>query len=142
MSNAILDTNVIVQSLIGSSRAASSRVLDAYFAKRFELIYSPASLDELLNVLLIPKIRRRHGLSDDEVLDFIASLIPFGRPFSGTWHVSHSLARDVTDTKLLALAEESAANYLVTNDHRHLLPIGMYHHTRILTPAQFLHELS
>jgi hypothetical protein len=84
MTSAILDTNIFVQSLISSPRSASARVLDAYFAGRFELIYSAASLDELLNALLIPKIRRRHALSDDEVLDYIASLVVSGRRFAGT----------------------------------------------------------
>lgn len=127
--------------MIGSSRATSARVLDAYFDGQFELIYSADSLDELLNVLLIPKIRRRHGLLDDEVLDFIAALIPFGRECTGTSPVSHSLAHDVTDTKFLALADESAADYLVTNDHRQLLVLGKYHQTRIVTPTEFLQEL-
>lgn len=141
MITAILDSNVPVQSLISVSRAASSQVLDAYFDRRFELVYSQATFDELLNVLLLPQIRERHRLSDDEVLDFITSLVPYGRQYSGTWQVSTQLARDITDTKFLALAEESRADYLVTNDRRHLLPLRRYHHTRIVTPTQFLREL-
>jgi len=36
-------------------------------------------------------------------------------------HLPASLTRDMTDTKWLALAIKGSANYLVTNDRRHLL---------------------
>jgi predicted nucleic acid-binding protein len=49
---------------------------------------------------------------------------------------------DVTDTKFLALAEESGATYLVTQDRRHLLRLKQYGKTQIVTPAQFLKELA
>ena len=55
--------------------------------------------------------------------------------------VPTDLARNVTDTKFLALAEESGADYLVTNDHRDLLRIGAWSGTRIVTPAEFPREL-
>jgi predicted nucleic acid-binding protein len=55
--------------------------------------------------------------------------------------VSATLPRDVTDTKLLALADEAGADYLVTNDRRHLLRLRQDGKTRIVTPARFLGEL-
>lgn len=77
MIRAILDTNVVVQSLISSPPAASARVLDAYY-----------------------------------------------------------------DSKFLDLAEASDADYLVTNDRRHLLGLKRHHRTEIITPAEFLRRLA
>jgi predicted nucleic acid-binding protein len=54
VTTAILDTNVVVQALIGSRRSASARVLDAYYEGRFRFCYSPDTLDELLAVLTVP----------------------------------------------------------------------------------------
>lgn len=55
--------------------------------------------------------------------------------------VPAGLTRDVTDTKLLALADEANADYLVTNDRRHLLRLGRFGRTKIVTPAQFIRSL-
>ena len=52
--------------------------------------------------------------------------------------VSHSLARDITDTKFLDLALAADADYLVTNDRRHLLPLKKIGRTRIVTPHKFM----
>jgi putative PIN family toxin of toxin-antitoxin system len=141
MTTAVLDTNVLVQALIGSSRSASARALDACYDGKFQLICSSDSLDELVAVLLLPHIRRRHGLSDDEVVEFIESLLPNARRYSGSVEVPASLTREPSDSKFLALAEESQADYLVTNDRRHLVHLGRYQQTRIVTPAQFLRAL-
>lgn len=142
MTTAILDTNVLVQGLISSSRSASSRVLDACYDGRFRLVYSPDVLDELIEVLSVSHIRSRHGLSDEEILEFVASLLSNADSCSGNRQVAHDIARDMTDTKFLALAEESDADYLVTNDRRHLLRLGEYAGTHIVTPTVFLRHLS
>ena len=142
MIHAILDTNVVVQSVISSPPAASARVLDAYFDGDFRLVYSPSTLDELLDVLVLPSIRARHGMSDDEVLEFAASLLVNAVRYETGLTVPASLTRDVTDAKFLALAEESDADYLVTNDHRHLLHLRRHRRTEIITPADFLRRLS
>jgi len=142
MTTAVLDTNILVQSLISSPRSASVRTLDAYFDGRFRLAYSSPLFDELVGVLMLPQIRARHQLSDDEILEFLASLLVNAVRYPGVFPVSHRLARDVTDTKFLSLAVESEADYLVTNDHRHLLRISRFRRTRIVTPRQFLEELT
>jgi len=142
MIRAILDTNVVVQSVISSPPAASARVLDAYYSRRFRFVYSPSTLDELIDVLLLPPIRARHGLSDDEVLEFAASLLVSADRYDAVEAVPASLTRDITDSKFLDLAEASDADYLVTNDRRHLLGLKRHHRTEIITPAEFLRRLA
>jgi predicted nucleic acid-binding protein len=95
-----------------------------------------------LEVLTVPHIRARHGLSDDELLEFLASLLVNAVAYPGQVVVPASLPRDPTDAKFLALADESKANYLVTRDCRHLLRLGRFGPTRIVTPGQFLRQLS
>ncbi len=138
---AILDTNVLVQASFASPRSASLLVLRAYDEGWYRLIFSPSTLDELIDVLLLPAIRARHGWSDDQVLRFTVSLLHSADIYLQSKRVTAALTRDVSDTKFLGLAEESSADYLVTNDRRHLLRLGRYGQTRIVTPAQFLREL-
>ncbi len=142
MITAILDTNVVVQSVISTSRAAAARTLDAYFEGRFHLRYCPAMVDEWLDVLLLPSMRTRHGMTDNELQEFVASLLVGGLPFPGETKMSALLTRDLTDTKFLSVAAESKANYLVTNDHRHLLRLKRFQRTAIVTPARFLQALA
>ena len=58
MTTAILDTNVFIRAAIGSSRTASACALDAYYAGLFELVLSPSTAEELLEVLTLPEM---HG---------------------------------------------------------------------------------
>jgi putative PIN family toxin of toxin-antitoxin system len=139
---AILDTNVFIQAAIGLPRSASLRALRAYDDGKYRLVFSPATLDELLNALLVPHLRARHGWSDDQILRFTLSFLPGADIYPGRQPISAALPRDLTDSKLLALAEESDADFLVTNDRRHLLRLRQYGRTRILTPAKFLKELN
>ena len=141
MITAILDTNVFVRAAIRYPGSASSRAVDAYYDGKYQLVFSPATRDELLNVLTIPKIRARHGWSDDEVLRFLLTLLANAAVYPDERRVSPSITHDVTDTKFLALAEESGATYLVTQDRRHLLRLKRHGNTRIVTPAEFLKEL-
>lgn len=141
MTTAVLDTNVIVQSIFATSQGASRKVLDAYFAGVFRPQFSAATLDELLGVLTLPSIRQEHGKSDDEVLEFIASLLVNGDRREVTATVSATLTRDLTDTKFLALAREANADYLVTNDQRHLIRLGHFGRTKIVTPSVFVGSL-
>ena len=142
MIRAVLDTNVLVQAVISSTPSASALVLDAYYEGKFTPISSPATIDELIEVMLIPHIRQRHGMTDDEVLEFAASLQAHSERFPGDTDVAASVPRDITDRKLLALAVESNANFLVTNDHRHLLRLGVFGPTHIVGPAEFLRRLA
>jgi|SRR5438309_1659950 len=141
MITAVLDTNVIVGAAIGSEKATAGRILDAYFDGKYQLAFSPATSDELLHVLSLPMIRRRHGWSDDDILRFVLSLHVSATIGTGRLVVSPMLTRDVTDTKFLALAAEISADFLVTRDRRHLLRLRRFQKTRIVTPGQFLKEL-
>lgn len=141
MIRAILDANILVQAVMSSAPSASALVLDAYYEGSFALISSPATIDELIEVLLIPHIRQRHGMTDDEVLEFAASLQARGERFPGDTDVVASVPRDITDSKLLALAVESNADFLVTNDHRHLLRLRVFGRTQIVGPAELLRRL-
>ena len=140
--SAVVDTNVLVTAAIGSPDAAPARVLDAYFEGRFRLVVSPSTLDELVQVLLLPKIAACHGWSDDEVLEFVVSLQAQADVYQGDASLPASLTRDLTDTKFLALAAEAAADFLVTNDRRHLLRLKRFHRTRIVTPHRFLMNIA
>ena len=75
MIRAILDTNVIVQAVIGSPRGTSAGVLVAYGHRRYRLIFSLPTLEELHTVLTLPAMRQRHGWSDDHLGGYFKFLL-------------------------------------------------------------------
>ena len=141
MITALLDTNVFVQSLLSTSRAASSRVVEALYDRRFRAVFSDATLDELLEVLAVQQMSESHGLTDDEILIFLTSFLPDAIRYRSVPNVT-ARVKDITDVKFLSLAAHSKADYLVTNDRRHLIPIGQFRATRIVLPAEFLRILA
>ena len=141
MVTAVLDTNVFIRAAL-RPRSPSARVVDAYLDGKFQLVLSQDVLQELLTVLLLPEIREVHGWSDDKILQFVINLPAGAALYAGQAYVPASLPRDLTDVKFLSLAHEADADYLVTKDGRHLLRVKKYRRTRIVTPTQFLANLS
>ena len=142
MTSAVLDTNVFVQALIGTPRSASMRTLQALDDGKFVVAFSPATIGELLDVLMISRIRERHGMSDDQILRFVLSFLPDAIFLADQPGPSPTLPRDVTDTKFLGLAAAAEVDYLVTNDRRHLRPLRRFQRTQIVTPTEFLRALA
>jgi putative PIN family toxin of toxin-antitoxin system len=142
MTTAILDTNIFVRAALHYADSASTRALDAYFDGRYQLIFSPTTQEELLHVLNVPHIRARLDWSDDELLEFLSSILVNALIYPGEGAVSARITRDATDAKFLALAAESHADFLVTKDGRHLLGVKRFKHTTIVTPAVFMRELA
>lgn len=143
MITAVVDTNVIVAGVLTtSSRSASRQLIDRLGAGDFLLALSPPTLAEVLEVLQHPRLRAIHGLTAREVRQFVHSLEQRSRMFSGELEVSAALTRDVTDTKWIALSIEASADFLVTNDRRHLQRLKRIGRTEIVSAGRFLRALS
>jgi putative PIN family toxin of toxin-antitoxin system len=108
---AVLDPNIIVSALL-SPKGAPARTLLAWRAGEFELIASPALLDELERVLTYPKLRRHIPPASAEAL-----LALLGREATIAADVVDPTPRssDPDDDYLIALAERERAA-LVSGD--------------------------
>jgi putative PIN family toxin of toxin-antitoxin system len=126
---------VLVSAAI-SAAGPPRQIVTAWVDARFELVASPALLDELAGVLARPKFRRWighavarelvDGLADD------ATVIDDPPALSG-------VSPDPDDDYLIALARAANADYLVSGD-RHLLELEGAD-PPVLTPRQFLDPL-
>lgn len=140
--SAIIDTNVLVAGIsTDNPRSANAAVVDCLFAGRFLHFASLESLIELHDVLRLPSVRAIHKLTDQKTDLLFAALEATSVVFEPAEIVSANIPRDLTDTKWLALAARTGADYLVTNDRRHLLRLKTFGQTAIVTPAVFLREL-
>lgn len=130
----VLDTNVIV---FGLNFPGNERLLlDLALRGRFEWYPSPLILDEVAGVLA-----RKFRWADDDVQQALRRL----RQSATVIHpprVTEVIEGGHADNRILECAVAAAADYLVTGDRRHLLPIGEHRGVRILRPARFISSLS
>ena len=129
----VLDTNVMVSGLHfpGNERL----VLELALRGRFELYLSSFILEEIAGVL-----GRKFGWDEDRVsearrtLEKAASVIEPRR-------LPDVIAANEADNHILECAVEAAADYLITGDRRHLLPLEEYRGAKILNAPRFLSVL-
>ena len=126
----VLDTNVIISGLnfTGNERL----VLELARRGRFELYLSTFILQETAGVLT-----RKFGWSEErttQVLQILQGLAVIVEP----QRILSVIESHQADNQILACALEASADYLVTGDRRHLLPLETYGKVRIINAAQFL----
>ncbi|MGC2183187.1 MAG: putative toxin-antitoxin system toxin component, PIN family [Terriglobales bacterium] len=131
----ILDTNILLSAFL-SPLGAPAKLLDAWERKTFTLVACDALIAELSDVAGRPFFRARLRASTAELLaaglrdfSFFCQNLPCG-----------PIAPDPKDSYLLALAEASQAEFLVTGD-KQLLSLKQHQSTRIITPAAMVELL-
>ena len=126
----VLDTNVIVSGLNfpGNERF----VLDLALRGRFELYLSPFILEEVAGVLV-----RKFGWSEESSAQALRALEGAATVVEPQ-RLPEVIEGSHADNRVLACAAVTAADYLVTGDRRHLLPLGEHEGASILNAPRFL----
>ncbi len=132
----VLDTGILVAALIMTD-TPPALIYQAWRKKRFELVTSEWQLDEFRRVSRYPKLRR------------FLKPVEAGNLVNGLRHQATvlktlptlELSPDPADNPVLAMAEASQAQYLVTGDKKDLLALGKIGGTQIVTARQFVEAL-
>ena len=133
MLKVILDTNVLVSSLI--QRSYPFLVIDYLFANRgIELCNSDDLLDEYTEVLTRAKFFKYPDF-DMRAKILLLNIKGFGRKYFT--NVKLNIIEDESDNRFLELAETCNADYLITGNTKHF-PMKKYKVTRIVSPREFL----
>ena len=129
----VLDTNVVVSGLNfpGNERL----VLEHGRRGRFEFVLSPFILTEVEGVLT-----RKFGWSDARAAHALG-LLRDAATIVEPRQIPQVVEGGHADNRILACAAQARADYLVTGDRRHLLPIREYGGARIVRAPVFLAEL-
>jgi putative PIN family toxin of toxin-antitoxin system len=133
---AVLDTNILLSALI-TPDGVPSRIVDAWFEDRFELLTHELQLAELRTVTRRDRIRPRlRPVEAGRLMNRLHANALFVDRLPGI-----SRSDDPADDFLLALCEASGADYLVTGDKVGLLALGRHGRTAIVTERHFLNVL-
>jgi hypothetical protein len=139
MLRAVLDTNVIVSSVI-SKKGAPFLLIHAWHETRFVLITSESIIREVERVLSAPKLKEAFHLTDARIVRFVETLRKNTILVLGKSQVRGIIPSDPSDEMFLAAALDAKADIIVSGD-KHLLNLANFRNIPILTPRQFIDRL-
>lgn len=132
MKRIVLDTNIIVSSVLGGTLEL---ILDKWDQGAFVLVMTSDILSEYFDVLNRPKFRLKQE-SLDKITRYIYQFAEFVVPAEPI----HFVEADPKDDKFLEAAIAGQADYIVSGDH-HLLEIKVFRTIPIVAAREFLELL-
>jgi len=133
----VIDTQIILRATLNERSLPGKLLFDLGYL--YTLAISPAVRAEIADVLSRPKLRQKFpGLTDESTARVLAVL---DAGLQITPEITPAVSRDPKDDMFLALAVESKATYLVSEDND-LLVLDPYRGIRILTALEFLQALN
>ncbi|HZL25162.1 MAG TPA: putative toxin-antitoxin system toxin component, PIN family [Acidobacteriaceae bacterium] len=126
-----LDTNMLVSTIIAASSVPAEAI--AKVLQTATVLVSLETWDEMEEVLMREKFDRYQAASFRRAyLDFLQESVDFV-----SVHSKVTICRDVKDDKLLALALDGNADFIVTGD-KDLLVLNPFEGIPIITPLDYL----
>lgn len=136
MLKAVVDTSVFVSGYLSrTGTSASSEIIARWRAGEFKLVMSRQILEEI-----VAKFVAR-GIDEARILEFVETVGKLALNIPGAYVVYRLDDVDPDDNMLLAAAQEGGAEYLVSRDEQHVLPLKHHHETQIVSPQLFLRVL-
>jgi putative PIN family toxin of toxin-antitoxin system len=134
----VLDANVYVSALI-RPQGPPGQVMMRFLENAFEIVLSPAIVEETVRAFAYPKVRKYiHAGVDPEL--WFEDVVLLAQLVAGD-HVVEGVSADADDDKYLVAAAEGRATLIVTGDPD-LLTVKEFQGIRIVTPRVFLDLLS
>ncbi|MBE9219781.1 putative toxin-antitoxin system toxin component, PIN family [Dolichospermum flos-aquae] len=132
----IVDTSVFISALLSKNpNSAPCQIIIFWREGKFNLVISPQILEELVEKLLAKNIDKT------DIKDILTAIFYTAIKIQGTYEATILDNIDPNDNMFLAAAYEVSADYLVSLDKKHILPLKHYHRTQILSPDLFIRIL-
>jgi putative PIN family toxin of toxin-antitoxin system len=134
---AVVDTSIVVRAVL-KPLGTVGPVLDFLAEQRYKFLYSEATLEEVIDVLARPRLRRLFPLQGRDPQTVVELLLLRGEAVEPRrrWTV----CRDPKDDKFLDVAVEGHADAIVSGDED-LLVLHPFQGIPIVQPAGFLSML-
>src|SRR4051794_34333551 len=140
MPRAVLDSSILVSAFL-TPHGSVVQLLREPTRSQYQLCLSEYILTETADTLLFKARLRAYAYTDTEVRVFIHGLLTRAE-MTNSLPTLRAVPNDPKDDPIIATAVAAKADYLVTGDRAHLLPIGQYEGIRIVSPRDFLDILN
>lgn len=132
--NIVLDTNVWISAMIWGGSPA--KIIKAAEDKKICIIASEEIIREINQTLSYPRLKQVYEKAGADRQELIETILRIGKLVQATAMIN-IVCEDPADNKFIECALASEAEYLVSGD-KHLLKMGTYKKTRILSVGEFL----
>jgi putative PIN family toxin of toxin-antitoxin system len=126
----VIDTNVFVSGL--TFRGKLTEVLDLAWQGETEVYISPFIFEEL-----VVSLKKDFGWSQNEIINVLRRIKAKTILVHPRTTIS-AIREKEDDNRILECALEAGADYLISGDKKHLLPLKKYRGIKIVSPADFL----
>lgn len=126
----VADTNIFISALCFGGEA--DKVLSIIRKEKYKLFISSFILKEIKGVL------ENKFKWDNQKLNSVIKQIRFRSRLIAPKIKISKIKNDDTDNRILECAAECGANYIVSGDKKHLLPLKLYNNINIISPAEFI----
>lgn len=126
----VLDTNIYISAILFGGNC--EEILKLAVQGAFDLVISKSIISEIESVL-----KEKFRWSKTQVSETIAYIRDITEVMNPNIALS-VIKKDPSDNKILECAVAAGADYIVTGDRNHLLPIKEYKGIKILNPVEFL----
>ena len=129
----VLDTNILISALI-CPKSVARQIYEGARSGRIALVTCDAQLDEFRRVTRYPRVQ--HYIRPSEAGTMLNEL----RKLAVYIEVNEKVdvSPDPADNFLVAMAQASQADYLVTGDKEDVLALGRHGQTQIVTMEQLI----
>ncbi|MDP2704485.1 MAG: putative toxin-antitoxin system toxin component, PIN family [bacterium] len=129
----VFDTNILVSAIVfgGNPR----RCLELALEEKIQLYTSRTLLAEL-----VEKLQKKFNWSEESIKKTIWRISQHTVIVYQTEKVD-KIKNDPSDNHILEVAEAAKADFIITGDKKHILPLKKHKTAKILPPADFLKEL-
>lgn len=112
----VIDTNVLIRANI-TEKGSDYSIYKAFMERKFELLYSDKTLQELNKVLNYPRIFNKYNFTKIKIQKFITSIVALGKFVYAPEKVK--ICRDPDDDELISIAKAIYTKnsiYIVSGD--------------------------
>jgi len=135
----VLDTSIIVSTLLSSSPSHSMQILGLAEKSLIELATSYDTIMELKNTFSDTAIKKHPNYNSNKIGKFLAWYIYNTKKYSPD--IKLKVCRDPKDDKFLELSVFAQANFIISND-LDLLVLKSFKGIQILKPVDFISILN
>jgi len=115
MARIVLDSNLIARALI-SPNGLAAEILFRVLTEDHLLCSSNFMLAELDRILRYPRLRKVHGLTDERIMEFVASIQVSSFVVDIDITSVRRITRDINDDPIIETAIQAKAAILCSND--------------------------